>query len=804
MAWAWTRWTTAIAAAGALWGCGEQDLYRPPTSPYTVVARVPLPSISEDVSLLGNYAYVAGGQAGLHIIDISNPRSPVVVKSLNTTKYAEAIRVAGTPTGTGVVDIAFVVEGTEGITTYDVTAPDSTYSFNQATTAVDGNGLYIDISETSSDRYSVFLAESWKGIRIFESDPQFPGVLRYNGVFAGTRGYAKAIAVANGFAYVADDEMGVSVLDVRARILGAVRVVAGTDTPGNAKGIVVANGYAYVSDGKNGIVIMSVHEGDPPVIVGTLVLPGDCRAIEVHGRYAFLSAADAGIHVVDVTNPAHPELAGTIVSTYATGLAVNDAGVVCVSDRTEGLIVLAGPGNFPDITAPAAVADLSASAVNASTVRLRWHSPGDDRYNGLASQYDLRYFTRPIAASNWDSCSVVAGEPFPGESGTAETMDVTGLGPDTAYHFALKTEDDASNWSQISNVPSAITYAGNVPPALTSAFVVPTGASPGSTFTFTVIYTDPDGDVPSRADVVLNGVNHAMTLSSGDARNGAVYRYDTPLERGNYEHYYAFDDGNGHTVETTLAAGPWVGEVVTVGSPATEPGRDTDEQEHVVVLAWDVTIADHEVTQAEYEAVLGASRNISHFRGPNRPIENVSWNDAIDYCNARSILEGLTPAYAIQGGTVTWNVEANGYRLPTEAEWERACRAASTTAFTNGPITVLACVDSAQSQPDPSLDTVGWYCGNAGVSTHDVMTKQPNADGLYDMHGNVWEWCWNWYAAAPPVGDPIGPANGTHRVIRGGSWYYLARECRSASRAPYPPTSKDDVVGFRVVRTVVP
>jgi formylglycine-generating enzyme required for sulfatase activity len=796
--------TAGLALACAvLAGCGEQDLYRPPSSPYQVVSRVPLPSISEDVSILGHHAYVAGGEAGLHVINISNPRSPILVATINTTKYAEAIKVASTPTAGGVVDIAFVVEGTEGITTYNVDDPDSTYSYGQGTTAVDGNGLFIDMPDTPTDKYSIFLAESWKGIRIFESDPEFPGVLRYNGVFSGTRGYAKAIAVADGYAYVADDELGLTVLDVRARILGAVRVVSGCDTPGNAKGIVVGNGYAYVADGKSGLAILSIHGGDAPVPAGILALPGDCRAIVVRGRYAFLTAADAGIHVVDITRPTEPELAGTIVTSFATGIAVSDAGVVCVSDRVDGLVVLAGPGSFPDSTAPGAVGDLVATPVNASTVRLSWHSPGDDWFEGLAEQYDIRYFERSITEANWDSASVATGEPLPSESGAAESFDVTSLDPDTRYYFAMKTMDDASNWSRLSNVATAITYAGNVPPALSSPGVTPAGAEPGTPFTFEVTYTDADGDAPSRADLILSGVNHAMTPQGTDYSAGVVFRYEATLDRGSYEHSFAFDDGNDHPVSTPVTAGPWAGEVYTMGSPAGELGRDTDEAEHIVVFAWDVTISDHEVTQLEYESVLGVARNRSYFRGPNRPVENVSWNDAIEYCNTRSVMEGLTPAYSISGGTVTWNTEADGYRLPTEAEWERACRAGTRTAFANGPISVEACVDTTRSRPDPVLAQIGWYCGNAGTSTHDVKTAAvANADGLYDMHGNVWEWCWNWYAAAPPVGDPVGPANGTHRVIRGGSWYYLARDCRSASRAPYPPTTMDDVVGFRVARTV--
>jgi formylglycine-generating enzyme required for sulfatase activity len=148
---------------------------------------------------------------------------------------------------------------------------------------------------------------------------------------------------------------------------------------------------------------------------------------------------------------------------------------------------------------------------------------------------------------------------------------------------------------------------------------------------------------------------------------------------------------------------------------------------------------------------------------------------------------------------VTWDKEADGYRLPTEAEWEAHCRAGTQTAFVSGDLTEEAC------GVDPALDAVGWYCGNAGASTHEIRGKAPNAWGLYDMHGNVREWCWDWYAedlGSAATVDPSGPPGGSQRVIRGGSWFYFARECRSAARAPYWPNSKDNFIGFRVVRTI--
>jgi formylglycine-generating enzyme required for sulfatase activity len=788
-----------MLAVGAWWlaGCGEQDLYKPPVSPYEIVGTLPLPSEPQDVALLGQRAYLAGGEAGLLVVDVSDPANPQLLTMLDTKKFAESIRVATVPYAQGFMDVAFVVEGTEGITTYNVTNPDSAYSFEQGTTAVDGNGLFIEIPEDPTEPFIVYLAENWKGLRIFESDPNIPGLLRYNGVFSYTRGYAKAVAVKEGFAYVADNEMGVAVLDVRQRVLGLVRVVSATDTEGKAQGIDVAGSYAYVADGKAGLAVLEIHEGDPPIPVGRLELPGDSRDIVVREGVAFIAAEDGGVHIVDVSDPAHPVLLGTNVTSYAVGVDVGEEGLVAVADRYDGLVLLAGPHRFPDHTPPASVGDLAATPEDSTSVRLTWTAPGDDLYRGQAASYDIRYALAPIEEATWPSATAVEGEPDPLPAGNPQSFVVTGLSPETHYYFALKTLDEAGNVSHLSNVTEATTPRGNVPPALTDLSVTPEVGEPGTTFTFRVTYTDGDGDLPSTAEVLIRGEAHPMELESGEVETGAVYAYSTTLDRGSYDYAFRFDDGHGHLVVTRIVQGPWVGTIFQMGSPPDEPGRDTDETLHTVVLTRNFWISDHEVTQEEYEAVMGT--NPSRIKDPQRPVENVTWFDAIAYCNARSLQEGLEPAYEIDGETVTWNPDADGYRLPTEAEWEYACRAGTQTAFSGGPITEEYC------GLDPVLDALGWYCGNAEDTTHPVKQKQPNAMGLYDMHGNVWEWCWDRYTedlGAEVAVDPQGPTTGAQRVIRGGSWYYYARECRSASRAPYWPNSGDDIVGFRVARTL--
>jgi formylglycine-generating enzyme required for sulfatase activity len=298
--------------------------------------------------------------------------------------------------------------------------------------------------------------------------------------------------------------------------------------------------------------------------------------------------------------------------------------------------------------------------------------------------------------------------------------------------------------------------------------------------------------------VIIDGVSHDMDLVSGDYRDGALFRYQTALSMGSHSYLFSFSDLGHAPVSTAVVSGPWVGEVCfLMGSPPGEPGRDADETQHLVVLGGDIWFSDHEVSQAEYQAVMHA--NPSRFAGADLPVERVSWFDAVTYCYQRSLDEGLTPAYDISGLTVTWNPLADGYRLPTEAEWEAACRAGTGGAFPGGTLIEEGC------GLDPVLDGLGWYCGNAAATTHAVVSKSGNSRGLLNMNGNVWEWCWDWYVAelgADVAADPEGPASGSQRVIRGGSWYHFARECRSASRAPYWPNSADDVVGFRVVRSI--
>ena len=228
----------------------------------------------------------------------------------------------------------------------------------------------------------------------------------------------------------------------------------------------------------------------------------------------------------------------------------------------------------------------------------------------------------------------------------------------------------------------------------------------------------------------------------------------------------------------------------TMGSSALESGRGSNEVPHTVTLMTDFWMAESEVTQRQYRNLMGSSP--SNFKGDELPVENVSWFEAVAYCNALSVKEKLPPCYQINGTTVGWadGVKCTGYRLPTEAEWEYAANPVTP------PRTVYAGSDT--------VDGVAWYSTNSGSTTHAVKTKTANGRGLYDLSGNVWEWVWDWYQAnyeALPATDPIGPSTGALRVVRGCSWGSTATDARVAQRSYYAPAFRGINVGFRFVRS---
>ncbi len=219
-------------------------------------------------------------------------------------------------------------------------------------------------------------------------------------------------------------------------------------------------------------------------------------------------------------------------------------------------------------------------------------------------------------------------------------------------------------------------------------------------------------------------------------------------------------------------------------------GRNDEQPIHQVTISRAYYMGKYEVTQAEWEAVMGT--NPSYRKGDDLPVENVSWYDAVQYCNALSEKSDLIPAYTINESTVMWNRDANGYRLPTEAEWEWAARGGG-----------KGSLDYSYSGSD-TIDTVAWYTWNSGSQTHPVGQKQANRLGLYDMSGNVDEWCWDWYNrySSDSQIDPMGDSSGIIRVLRGGGWDNSMMGVRSTNRYGDIPDNWGNISGFRLARSL--
>jgi formylglycine-generating enzyme required for sulfatase activity len=230
------------------------------------------------------------------------------------------------------------------------------------------------------------------------------------------------------------------------------------------------------------------------------------------------------------------------------------------------------------------------------------------------------------------------------------------------------------------------------------------------------------------------------------------------------------------------------GDTLVMGNIA--PDADDDEFPLLTVIVASFYISPKEVTQAEWLMVF--PKNPSQFKDNALPVENISFYDAIEFCNAKSLKDGYQPCYDYYDTEVICNFEADGYRLPTEAEWEFAAKSGKHRDFT-------------EFSGSAAADEAGWYSGNSGARSQKGAEKTANQLGLYDLSGNLFEWVWNWYApySYRHTNPSKGPETGTDKVIRGGSWYHPASEMRATNRNFAKPYTKNGYIGLRVVRSIM-
>jgi len=383
-----------------------------------------------------------------------------------------------------------------------------------------------------------------------------------------------------------------------------------------------------------------------------------------------------------------------------------------------------------------------------------------------------------------------------------------------------------------------VSYSNNTNAGTATVTVTGTGNYTGSkTANFTINKANSAVTAwPTAAAITYGAALSASTLNGGVAITVGSFAWTAPttiptvINSGYSVTFTPTDTANYNIVINTISITVRLGiEMVhitggtfTMGSPESESGRRNNETQHSVTLTG-FSIGKYQVTREQYQAVIGIGwyHDVNSFNSavtgesgtPDKlPVEFLNWYQTLVFCNRLSIAEGLNPVYSISGKTdpsewgsvptssnSTWDAvimdkSKNGYRLPTEAEWEYACRAGTTTAFNDG---------NNDYTNSTLVGAIAWYSENSGSKTHQVGLKAANTWGLYDMHGNVFEWCWDWYSSSSssPTNNPTGPATGSGRVFRGGDWRNSGNILRSAYRNYSEPAFGSNQRGFRLARS---
>ncbi len=517
----------------------------------------------------------------------------------------------------------------------------------------------------------------------------------------------------------------------------------------------------------------------------------------------------------------------------------------------------------PPDTTPPALTSLRIDAVGPDSVAFSWRAPGDDGLLGDARRYDLRYSTAPFSVDTWDDATAIPGLSAPQPARSMERVTVKNLTPSHTYYFALRSMDDASNWSPASPIVDLTTPADQGYPVLWGTRMFPETGTTQTAFVYGVRLRLDHGSIPAEPPrVVVGEVAHAMHFVSSEAGN-ANYEFALRLPAGAHDYYFLITDAAGRSTQLPspgTRSGPAVDDCTCfvedfvaapvdtflMGNPVAGATRD-ERPAHHVILTKPFYVDRYEITNGQYcralnwahdqgllrisadTLVYSARSNVlllatapgfresTHgiryaretgftpipFR-ENWPVTHVTWFGAALYCNIRSWQEGLAPAYDEAAG---WRCGpsyqpslAEGWRLPMEAEWEYVAQYNDQRLYPTG-----------STPPVPGTEA---NYGNA-VGHPARIGSYPEASnplGIRDLAGNAWEWCndWNDFYRLTldgtgneiPQVNPAGPRSGANRVARGGGWGSPAKELRCVQRFASYPAAEYDGLGFRCVRSM--
>jgi formylglycine-generating enzyme required for sulfatase activity len=771
------------------------------------------------VAVAGNYAYVADYAAGLQVIDIGTPANPQRVGGYDTVGWALGVAVSG--------NYAYVADYAAGLQVINISNPANPQRGGGYNTT--GYALGVAVSGNYA-----YVADDAAGLQVINiSNPANPQ--RVGGY--DTTGYAYGVAVSGNYAYVADDAAGLQVIDISNP--ANPQRVGGYDTAGNALGVAVSGNYAYVADGSAGLEVIDINNPANPQRVGGYDTAGSARAVAVAGNYACVADNTAGLEILTAGPVA--TMAGIVRANIfagdAAGLtnlnAAQLAGGTLADARLSANVALLGAnqaftgtnvftaGSVGIGTAtPRAGLEIERGTVNAAALRLTSASAGhgsglwlENRSGGVTNTWSL------YAAS----------------AGTLTLANQQLLKGALVVTTNLNVGIGAAN-------PGQLLQVGDASVAGSEGMIRLGSHSPTNNFfrTWDIGVPQTGGD--------LSGAGYSFVIDDTVYGNDPEFmiKYGTGrVGIGRTNPVSALDVNGTVTALAFVGDGAGLSNIPAAAVVTAPPGmvlipagaftmgattNDTDITDAATVTAtvsafyMDVNLVTFSQWQSVYYWATEHSytfKNAGAGKAANHPVQTVDWYDCVKWCNARSEQAGRTPVYYTGAGfttvyktgevTVYPNWSANGYRLPTEAEWEKAARGGlSGQRFPWGNRITQNLANYYGRTADISYDLgpdgynpIG-SVGGTDPSTSPVGSFAPNGYGLNDMAGNVYEWCWDWYGTPygqPTTVNPTGPAGPlSYRVLRGGTWYGSADLTRCAYRDFNSPGGDYVLIGFRCVR----